>query len=139
MHFDLLDQVLERTESRIVTVKAVSRAEEYLQDHFTGFPVLPGVLMVEALVHAARHLVQPRAAGTRLVLGGVRAIKYGRFVRPGEGLVIEVELIKQEGTVFELKGEGKVRGSDGALIDGATAVSGRFSLRPLSLSVNGGQ
>lgn len=138
VHFDLIDQVIERTESRIVTVKAVSRAEEYLQDHFAGFPVLPGVLMVEALVHAARRLVQPRAVGVRLVLGSVRAIKYGRFVRPGEGLLIEAELLKHENGVFEFKGEGKVRGIDGAIIPDATAVSGRFSLRPLKLRADVG-
>ncbi|MFT3684155.1 MAG: hypothetical protein QM783_04370 [Phycisphaerales bacterium] len=134
MHFDLLDQVLEQSDTRIVTLKSVSRAEEYLQDHFATFPVLPGVLMIESLVHAARRLVQDRAPNTRLVLGGVRAVKYGRFVRPGEGLVVEVNLMKQEGETFEFKGEGKVRGVDGQLLPDATAVSGRFSLRPVKIS-----
>lgn len=138
MHFDLLDQVLERSENRIVTVKAVSRAEEYLQDHFATFPVLPGVLMIESMVHAARRLVQEAAggvgAGQRLVLGGVRAVKYGRFVRPGEALVVEVNLVKREGDIFEFKGEGKVRGVDGQLLPDATAVSGRFSLRPVKIT-----
>lgn len=134
MHFDLLDQVLERSDTRIVTIKQVSRAEEYLQDHFATFPVLPGVLMIETLVHAARRLVQDRAPGARLVLGGVRAVKYGRFVRPGESLVVEVTLVKQDGEAFEFKGEGKVRGVDGAEIPDATAVSGRFSLRPVKIA-----
>jgi 3-hydroxyacyl-[acyl-carrier-protein] dehydratase len=134
VHFDLLDQVLERSETRIVTVKAVSRAEEYLQDHFASFPVLPGVLMIESLVHAARRLVQHEVPGTRLVLGGVRAVKYGRFVRPGESLVVEVNLMKREGEVFEFKGEGRVRGVDGVVIPDATAVSGRFSLRPVKIA-----
>ncbi|HYD02327.1 MAG TPA: hypothetical protein VEB22_13955 [Phycisphaerales bacterium] len=136
MHFDLLDQVLEQSESRIVAVKAVSRAEEYLQDHFAGFPVLPGVLMIEALVHAGRRLV--RRSGTdkvpgRLVLGGVRAVKYGRFVRPGESLIVEVTLVKEEGGVYEFKGEGRVRGADGVEVPDATAVAGRFSLRPVKI------
>lgn len=139
MHFDLLDQVLERSDTRIVTIKQVSRAEEYLQDHFATFPVLPGVLMIETLVHAARRLVQDRAPGVRLVLGGVRAVKYGRFVRPGESLIVEVTFVKQESDGFEFKGEGKVRGIDGALIPDATAVSGRFSLRPVKIASAGGQ
>ena len=133
MHFNLLDQVLERSDTRIVTVKAVSRAEEYLQDHFASFPVLPGVFMIESLLHAARRLVQDQVPGVRLVLGGVRAVKYGRFVRPGESLVIEVTLMKRDGETFEFKGEGLVRGIDGALIPDATAVSGRFSLRPVKI------
>lgn len=134
MHFNLLDQVLEQSESRIVTLKQVTRAEEYLQDHFASFPVLPGVFMIESLVHAARRLVQEKAPGERLVLGGVRAVKYGRFVRPGESLVVEVTLVKNEGSVFEFKGEGTVRGTDGQPIPDATAVSGRFTLRPAKFS-----
>ncbi len=141
MHFDLVDAVLEREGapgepgSRIVTIKNVSAAEEYLQDHFPGFPVLPGVLMVESLVQAARRLL----AGTgdaRLVLGGVRAVKYGRFVRPGETLRVEVTVVKAlEGGAFECKGEasvvGAARGEDGA---DAAAVSGRFTMRPVRLA-----
>jgi 3-hydroxyacyl-[acyl-carrier-protein] dehydratase len=135
MHFALLDRVLERTDDRIVTVKLVTSAEEYLQDHFAEFPVLPGVFMVESLVHAARELVGHRAPGVRLVLGGVRAVKYGRFVRPGEALVVTVELLKHDtatGT-FEFKGSAGVRAADGQIIDGATAVSGKFTLRPVRL------
>ena len=129
---------MERSETRIVTVKVVSRAEEYLQDHFAGFPVLPGVLMIETLVHAARRLVGERSK-ERLVLGGVRAVKYGRFVRPGESLIAEVTLVKEEGGVFEFKGEGRVRGANGQEIPEATAVSGRFSLRPVKILSGGGQ
>ena len=133
MHFDLLDQVLERSEGRILTAKVVSRAEEYLQDHFASFPVLPGVFMIESLVHAARRLVQDHVPAQRLVLGGVRAVKYGRFVRPGECLIVEVNLVKREGDTFEFKGEGRVRGVDGVMIPDVTAVSGRFSLRPVKI------
>jgi 3-hydroxyacyl-[acyl-carrier-protein] dehydratase len=134
VHFDLLDQVLERSVERIVTLKSVSRAEEYLQDHFATFPVLPGVFMIESMVHAARRLVQDKVPQTRLVLGGVRAVKYGRFVRPGEGLVVEVKLVKREGDLFEFKGEGTVRGVDGQIVPDVTAVSGRFSLRPVKIA-----
>lgn len=140
MHFDLVDGVLERDGtpgepgSRIVTIKNVSAAEEYLQDHFPGFPVLPGVLMVESLVQAARRLLAP-AGDARLVLGGVRAVKYGRFVRPGETLRVEVSVVKRlEGGVFECKGEASVVGAArGGGEEDAAAVSGRFTMRPVRL------
>lgn len=136
MHFDLVDRVVEQTDSRIVTLKAVSNAEEYLQDHFPGFPVLPGVFMIEAMVQAARRLVETTPAlsahaAPRLVLGGVRAVKYGRFVRPGETLVVDVALHKHEADTFEFKGQATVRGGDGQAVENATAVSGRFTLRPV--------
>ena len=56
MHFCLVDRILERSDDRIVTIKLVSNAEEYLRDHFPGFPVLPGVMMLEAMVQAGRAL-----------------------------------------------------------------------------------
>lgn len=139
MHFDLVDAVLEQSESRIVTVKNVSAAEEYLQDHFPTFPVLPGVLMVESLVQAARRLLAHRCGDDRLVLGAVRALKYGSFVRPGESLRVEVVLHKAnpDGS-FDLKGEGVVVRSSAAAPSGAaeparTAVSGRFAMRPIAV------
>ena len=89
MKFQLIDQVLERTPTSITAVKNVTAAEEYLGDHFPGFPVLPGVFMLEALTQAARELLKDRG---RLVLGQVKAFRYGSFVRPGEALKVEVTL-----------------------------------------------
>ena len=111
MHFDLVDRVLEQSADRIVTIKHVTSGEEYLQDHFPTFPVLPGVMMLEALVQAGRRLVGDRYTDKKrpLVLGMVRALKYGRFVKPGASLRVEVTLHKanEDGT-FDLKGEGTV-------------------------------
>jgi len=143
MHFCLLDSVIEQAADRIVTIKQVTAAEEYLQDHFPGFPVLPGVFMIEALVQAGRRMLEarPELRSTRLVLGGVRALKYGSFVRPGQTLRVEVSLAKalDDGS-FELRGEGIVLNvghevtNTSAPVDPApTAVSGKFTLRPVRL------
>ncbi|HYE02834.1 MAG TPA: hypothetical protein VD963_06330 [Phycisphaerales bacterium] len=138
MRFELVDRVVERSAERIVTLKHVSLAEEYLQDHFPGFPVLPGVLMVEAMVQAARALLDDRG-GARLVLGQVRALKYGRFVRPGDTLRVEVVLGGTgtgagQDSSFELRGQGSVLGAVAGLEEpGGLAVSGRFTLRPVRL------
>ncbi len=150
MHFCLLDQVLESGEGRIVTLKTVSSAEEYLQDHFPRFPVLPGVFMLEAMVQAARELLRREAvagnanpgAGSipapRMVLGEVKGVKYGSFVKPGDALRVEVTVDKRLGDCVSFKGIGTVvsaggaaSGVDGAPGTGDTAVAGRFTMRPL--------
>jgi hypothetical protein len=89
-------------------------------------------MMLEAMVQAGRKLLESRGLGAErpLVLGKVRALKYGRFVKPGAALRVEVLVHKQlEGGEWELKGEGTVL-EPGATGEPPTAVSGRFVLRP---------
>jgi 3-hydroxyacyl-[acyl-carrier-protein] dehydratase len=134
MKFRLIDTILEQSPDRIVAVKQVSLAEEYLADHFPSFPVLPGVLMLEAMVQAARAML-PNGRG--LVLGEVKALKFGNMVRPGEALEVEVTLSKSnDDGSFTCKGAGRVRRPVAATsADGKpnqdTAVSGRFTMRPV--------
>ena len=131
MKFDLIDSVLEQSDKHIVVIKQVSLAEEYLADHFPTFPVLPGVLMVELMVQAARRMLAPRG-DARLVLGEIKAVKFARLVRPGEALAMEVRLGQalDEGA-YQCRATGTVRrhgqGTDAA----ETAVSGRFIMRPI--------
>ena len=131
MHFALIDTVLEQSPDRVRAVKQVTLAEEYLQDHFPTFHVLPGVFMLEALVQAARKHLDAQGK-PRMVLGGVKAMRYGSFVRPGEALEVDVQLEKAlpDGT-FAFKGTGTVRRQGGG--EPETAVSGRFTLRPLRI------
>ncbi len=130
MRFELIDAVLDRTDDRIVAVKLVSAAEEYLQDHFPDFPVLPGVFMLEAMVQAARLLESPEG-GSRLAIGGVRALKYGRFVRPGETLRVEVERTGGDADHRAFRGVARVIGAGRTLDEAHTAATGQFTLRPL--------
>ncbi len=146
MHFCLIDQILECSPSRAVTVKNVSLAEEYLQDHFPGFHVLPGVFMLEALVQSARLVLAERdravAGGVpkRMVLGGVRALRYGNFVRPGEALRTEVTIDKElddGGVIFKGNATvvrcGAVATPGVVAVASETAVSGRFTMRPVRM------
>ena len=136
MKFILLDDILEQTSDRIVALKQVSLAEEYLADHFPTFPVLPGVLMIETMVQAARSMLGERG-DARLVLGEVKALKFGSMVRPGETLEVEVTLLKSlEDGSYACKGIGRVRRirseeNETSLPTGETAVSGRFTMRPI--------
>jgi 3-hydroxyacyl-[acyl-carrier-protein] dehydratase len=127
MRFTLIDDVVERSGDRIVARKMVTRAEEYLADHFPTFPVLPGVMMVETMVQAARHLLADRD-DQPLVLGGIKTLKFGSMVRPGQGLEVEVAVVKDDDGVYTCKGKGRVIGASDV---SETAVNGRFTMRRL--------
>jgi len=133
MHFALLDRVIEADDQRIVTLKSVSASEEYLQDHFPTFPILPGVFMLECMVQAARELLRRRdPALARHVLGSVRALKYGSLVRPGDALRIEASYLKTgDDGAHEFKATAlAIRPDQSSDEPGPVAASGRFSLRP---------
>lgn len=133
MHFTLIDRVLQQSDERIVAIKHISNAEEYLQDHFPSFPVLPGVMMLEAMTQASRTLIDPEnTAEMPWVLGRARALKYGSFVRPGSTIRITMTLHKanDDGTI-DLKGDVRLIEPDadpsGEL---PVACSGRITMRP---------
>src|SRR6202007_545693 len=84
---------------KIVAEKSLSRAEEYLADHFPRFPVMPGVLMLQALVEAASWLWRATTDYRHpvIVLRDVRNVKYGTFMQPGRRMDVSVDLKKQDG------------------------------------------
>lgn len=93
MKFNLIDRVIELVRGeRIVAVKAVTLAEEYLADHFPAFPVLPGVLMLEAMAEAAAWLVRDAQdfASSIILLREAKNVTYKSFVKPGNLLQVEV-------------------------------------------------
>lgn len=123
MKFNLIDKIQHLDADRIVAVKHVSLAEEYLADHFPTFPVLPGVMMLEAITQAAGWLLHHRRGFVKsvTVLKEARNVKYGRFVAPGDWLTVQVEFAKDTdagGATFKATG----------LVGNATAVSARVEL-----------
>jgi 3-hydroxyacyl-[acyl-carrier-protein] dehydratase len=85
-------------------------AEEYLADHFPGFPVMPGVLMLEAMTQTGAWLVRASEdfAHSMVVLKEARAVKYGQFVEPGQTLRVVVEMADQTERETKLKARGTV-------------------------------
>jgi len=115
MFFSLIDKIdsLEPNK-RIVATKSLSLAEEYLQDHFPNFPVMPGVLMLEALTQASAWLIRVSEdfAHSIVVLKEARNVKYARFVQPGQTLVVEAEITQTDENLITLKAEGSVDGQN---------------------------
>ena len=126
MRFQLIDQIVEVTPGKsLKAAKNLTLGEEYLADHFPAFPVMPGVLMLEALAEAAAWLVRVTEGFVHsiIVLREVKAVKYGNFLEPGKRLVFDIELsgeYTQDTKIVAFKGTGEV--------DGASTVSARFTL-----------
>jgi 3-hydroxyacyl-[acyl-carrier-protein] dehydratase len=131
--FNLIDKIEEVSESRLVAVKYVSLAEDYLADHFPTFPVLPGVLMLEAMTQAAGWLLHRNSgfAKSMAVLKEAKNVKYGTFVAPGNALRVEVEVVK----ISESGGLFKAAGS----VNGNSAVSARLEMAYFNISTSQGE
>lgn len=129
MRFTLVDRVVELVPGKKITaIKNLSMAEEYLADHFPGFPVLPGVLMLEAMTQAAAWLVRVTEdfEHSMVVLKEARNVKYNKFVEPGQTLTVTAELLGQDEQEVKLKAYGEV--------DGQQAVSARLTLATYNLA-----
>ena len=111
MRFSLIDRIMElKPGESIVTVKNSSMAEEYLADHFPGFAVMSGVLMLEAMTQSAAWLIRitDDFKDSLVTLSEAKNVKYIHFVTPGESLKINITIIKREGNFTTLKAEGRV-------------------------------
>ena len=98
MKFNLLDRIEEiELGSKITAVKQLRADEEYLEDHFPNFPVMPGVLMLEAMFQASRFLLLESDGYDRavVVLREARAVKFMDFVLPGQELRVTANIVKE--------------------------------------------
>ena len=129
MRFHLVDRVLElEPGKKIRMVKNLTLAEEYLADHFPGFLVMPGVLMLQTLVESAAWLlrVSEDFKHSIIALRGARNVKYGSFLEPGRSLVTTVELAEAADSEVAFKGKGEM--------EGQASVSARFTVARYNLA-----
>ena len=113
MRFTLLDRIVSlEPGAQITAIKNLSLAEEYLGDHFPLFPVMPGVLMLEAMTQAGAWLIRAGDdfAHSIVVLKEARNVKFSNFVAPGQTLTVSAEIISQDERETKLKAQGAVGG-----------------------------
>jgi len=103
---------VELEEERIVGIKNVTANEPFFQGHFPGFPVMPGVLIVEAMAQVAGVLVLKHLAGKQkaVFLASINSAKFRRPVVPGDQLRIEMVVVKRKSTVAKMAGKATVDG-----------------------------
>jgi 3-hydroxyacyl-[acyl-carrier-protein] dehydratase len=120
--FLLIDEVLElEPGDRVVALKRVREDEWYLRGHFPGRPVMPGVLIVEAMAQtgAVAVLSEEENRGRIALFAGIDDTRFKRIVEPGEELMLECTLEQVRGPI----GKGKAR----ATVDGELAARGTLT------------
>lgn len=106
MRYSQLDRLISlEPGKRLVAERTLHAEEEYLKDHFPNFPVMPGVMMLEALHQAAIWMIRTgeEFASPVVMLREARNVKFGDFLCPNETLEVSAELVKQEGSIYTVK------------------------------------
>jgi 3-hydroxyacyl-[acyl-carrier-protein] dehydratase len=110
----LVDRIEELEAERIVGIKNVTANEPFFGGHFPDYPVMPGVLIVEAMAQVAGVLVLsqiPDRKNKLVLLAGVDGAKFRKPVRPGDQLRIEMKLSKRKATMAKMSGTASVNGA----------------------------
>jgi len=109
----MVDRIEELEEERIVGIKNVTINEPFFDGHFPDFPVMPGVMILEAMAQVAGVLVLnaiPDRKSKLVLLASVEQAKFRRPVRPGDQLRIEMKVTKRKTTIAKMHGSAMVEG-----------------------------
>ena len=110
--FLLVDRIVELEDMRVVGIKNVTINEHFFQGHFPGFPVMPGVLIVEALAQtgAVAVLSDQENRGKLALFAGIDDCRFKRIVEPGDVLELRCDLERVRGPIGRGKAEARVDG-----------------------------
>ncbi|HUV14281.1 MAG TPA: 3-hydroxyacyl-ACP dehydratase FabZ [Acidobacteriota bacterium] len=121
--FLFVDSIVELTDTKIKTTRKASADEEFFKGHYPGNPIMPGVLVCEAIFQSGAILLS-RIIGQVgegvPVLARINNAKFKNMVKPGDTLEIEAEIAEKVSNVYFLKGK--------ASVDGKTAVTVEFAV-----------
>ena len=129
MYFSLIDKIDELEPGKsIVATKSLAMSEEYLRDHFPKFPVMPGVLMIESMTQASAWLVRvtENFAHSVVVLKETKRVKFGKFLQPGQTMVVTSSIVSDSESETVLDAQGS--------IDGEVRIRARLTFAKYNLS-----
>jgi 3-hydroxyacyl-[acyl-carrier-protein] dehydratase len=106
--FLFVDEVLTIDEKKIVAKREIRRDEYFFKGHFPSEPIMPGVLMIEALAQTGAVMLLRKYKGAIPLFMGIDKARFRKIVRPGDVLIMEVELLQERGTVVKISGVAKV-------------------------------
>ncbi|WP_448872966.1 3-hydroxyacyl-ACP dehydratase FabZ [Desulfobulbus propionicus] len=110
--FLLVDRIIAIEKGKTITgMKNVTVNEPFFQGHFPGEPVMPGVLILEAMAQVGGILAclsDPEMIGRLVYFAGVDKARFRRVVRPGDQLIMQLDMLKQKGKVIKMAGKAYV-------------------------------
>ncbi|WP_020473045.1 hotdog family protein [Zavarzinella formosa] len=124
MRFNLIDRIHSWEAGKSLRAsKNLTLGEEYLADHFPTFPVMPGVMMLQAAIEASAWLWRQTTDYKHavIVMREVKNVKYGTFMQPGYTLELGTELIKADESTATFRAKGNVAG-------GGQTINAQFTL-----------
>lgn len=128
MRFLFVDQIISYEKGKSAKgVKSVTMSEDFLGDHFPSFPIMPGVLQIEAIAQLASWLVYvSKDYKVKGIISEIQKVKFKDPVKPGDQMVIEVNIISWDEDGVSFHGNTKVNGKTKTVLD-----SGRLHFIPI--------
>lgn len=121
--FLFVDEVTARDEKKIETRRTFRAEEDFFKGHFPGNPIVPGVILQEAMFQSGALLMAGGEAQGLGVVSRVNGAKFKTMVRPGDTLCMEVELVDQAANAYYFKGKASVNGKVALAIEFACALT----------------
>ena len=109
----MVDRIVDFNEESIIGIKNIAANEPYFTGHFPGYPVMPGVLIIESMAQVSGILVAklaPHTRGRLMFLASVEEAKFRKPVVPGDQLRIEMKMLRLKHTVAKMQGIASVEG-----------------------------
>ena len=106
--FLFVDEVLEMNDTKIVAKRDIRADEYFFSGHFPDEPIMPGVLIVEALAQTGGIMLLRKHKGAIPLFMGIERARFRRIARPGDTLTLEVELLQERGSIVKISGVAKV-------------------------------
>ncbi len=124
--FLFVDEIIETSYDRIVTRKKIDADEEFFKGHYPGNPIMPGVLLCEAIFQSGAILIAKNIGGEidgTPVLTRINNAKFKNMVKPGDLVTIEVNLKEKLSNAFFMRGKASVDGKVAVIVEFACCLA----------------